>query len=165
MQFMAAACRETSMRRPLALLATAVVTALVLGGLSAGSAVAAPGTWLSRINAFRTANGQIRLAEDYQASQVAQQWTQHMAATNTLSHNPSYSTQVTTSWYRIGENVGYGSSEATLFQAFVNSPGHRANLLRPEYNRVGIGQVIANGRLWTTHVFIATHTATVAPAA
>ena len=152
-------------RRLLAMLATSAVSVVLLTGLSTGTAHAAPGTWLSRINSYRAANGQIRLAEDYQASQVAQRWTQQMAASNTLAHNPNYKTQVTTSWYRIGENVGYGGSEATLFQAFVSSPGHRANLLRPEYNRVGIGQVIVNGRLWTTHVFIATRVATVAPAA
>jgi len=153
------------MRRTLALISAATITAILLAALGAGSASAAPGTWLSRINSYRAANGQVRLAEDAQASQVAQQWTQQMAARNSLSHNPSYSTQVTTSWYRIGENVGYGGTEATLFQAFVNSPGHRANLLRPEYNRVGIGQVVANGRVWTTHIFIATRTATIAPAA
>ena len=152
-------------RRLLALLATAAMTVVLLGTVGAGTAQAAPGTWLSRINTFRAANGQIRLAEDLQASQVAQRWTEQMAAANRLSHNPSYSTQVTTSWYRIGENVGYGGSEATVFQAFVNSPGHRANLLRPEYNRVGVGQVVVNGRVWTTHVFLATRTATVAPAA
>jgi len=153
------------MRRLLALLAPALICAALLTGLGAARAEAAPGTWLSRINGFRAANGQVRLAEDYQASQVAQAWTQRMVTYNTLSHNPSYGTQVTTPWFRIGENVGYGGSEATLFQAFLNSPGHRANLLRPEYNRVGIGQVAANGRLWTTHVFIATRMATVAPAA
>ena len=153
------------MRRTIALIAAAAFTALLLTALNTGSANAAPGTWLSRINNYRAANGRIRLAEDYQASQVAQQWTQQMASTNRLAHNPSYSSQVTTSWYRIGENVGYGGSEATVFQAFVNSSGHRANLLRPEYNRVGIGQVVANGRLWTTHIFLATRTATIAPAA
>ena len=153
------------MRRLSILFAAAVVSAVLLTGLTAGSAQAAPGTWLTRINSFRAANGQVRLAEDLQASGVAQQWTQQMASTNTLSHNPNYSTQVTTPWYRIGENVGAGSSEAIVFQAFLNSPGHRANLLRPEFNRVGIGQVIANGRVWTTHVFIATRLATVAPAA
>ncbi len=152
-------------RRLLALLAIAVVSAGLLTGLGASSAAAAPGTWLSRINSYRAANGQTRLAEDLQASQVAQRWTQKMAAANRLSHNPNYSTEVTTSWYRIGENVGYGGSEATLFQAFVNSAGHRANLLLPEYNRVGIGQVVVNGRLWTTHIFLATRTATFAPAA
>ena len=147
------------------LLPSAAAIVMIMVVLGAGSASAAPGTWLSRINSYRAANGRIRLAEDYQASQVAQRWTQQMASTNKLAHNPSYSSQVTTSWYRIGENVGYGGSEATVFQAFVNSTGHRANLLRPEYNRVGIGQVIVNGRLWTTHIFIATRTYTAAPAA
>jgi len=153
------------MRRPLALFAITILSVALLAGVGAGRAEAAPGTWLSRINQFRAANGVIRLAEDVQASQVAQAWTQRMAAANTLSHNPNYSTQVTTPWYRIGENVGYGGSEAALFQAFQGSPGHRANLLRPEYNRVGIGQVVVNGTVWTTHVFIATRVATVAPAA
>jgi uncharacterized protein YkwD len=153
------------MRRFLALLAAAAVTAVLLTALGASPTVAAPGTWLSRINSYRAANGRVRLAEDYQASQVAQRWTKQMAASNTLGHNPSYKTQVTTPWYFIGENVGYGGSEATVFQAFVNSPGHQANLLRAEYNRVGIGQAYVNGRMWTTHVFIATRLATVAPAA
>ena len=153
------------MRRLLSLLAAAAVMATLLTALNVGSASAAPGTWLSRINNYRAANGRIRLAEDYQASQVAQRWTQQMAAANRLSHNPNYTTQVTTPWYRIGENVGYGGNEATLFQAFVNSTGHRTNLLRPEFNRVGIGQVVVNGRVWTTHIFLATRAATVAPAA
>jgi uncharacterized protein YkwD len=144
------------MRRLLSLLAAAAVMATLLVALNVGSASAAPGTWLSRINSYRAANGRIRLAEDYQASQVAQRWTQQMASTNRLGHNPSYTTQVTTPWYRIGENVGYGGSESTLFQAFVSSTGHRTNLLRPEFNRVGIGQVIVNGRVWTTHIFLAT---------
>ena len=47
-------------------------------------------------------------------------------------------------------------SEPTLFQTFTSSPAHRANLLRPELNRVGIGQTVVNGRLWTTHIFVAT---------
>lgn len=153
------------MRRLLTLLAALAFTTILTGAVGARPASAAPGTWLTRINNFRASNGVVRLAEDLQASQVAQQWTQKMASSNTLAHNPNYKTQVTTSWFRIGENVGYGSSEATLFQAFLNSPGHRANLLRPEYNRVGIGQVILNGRTWTTHIFIATTTPTVAPKA
>lgn len=143
-------------RRLLTLLATAAVCAVLLTGVGTGSAVAAPGTWLSRINSYRAANGRRQLVEDYQASVVAQRWTSVMASTNRLAHNPLYKTQVTTPWFAIGENVGVGPSEATLFSAFVASPGHRANVLRPEFNRVGIGQVVANGRLWTTHVFIAT---------
>ena len=108
------------------------------------------------MNSYRAAYGRPRLVEDHQASRVAQQWTQRMATTGVLAHNPRYTTQVTTSRYRIAENVGYGSTEATLFRTFTGSPIHRANILQPEFNRVGIGQAVMNGRLWTTHIFLAT---------
>ena len=96
------------LRRVVALLAAAAVVALLLTVVGAGSATAAPGTWLSRINSYRADYGRARLVEDYQASRVAQRWTQHMAATGVLAHNPLSRTQVTASWYRIAENVGYG---------------------------------------------------------
>ena len=128
---------------------------LLVSVASSSPAVAAPGTWLSRINTFRAQNGLGPLAEDPSTSVVAQTWTQTMAATNTLAHNPRLSEQVTTPWTRLGENVGYGADEASVFQAFVNSSAHRANLLG-SYNAVGIGQVWSGGRLWTTHVFLLT---------
>ena len=144
------------LRRFPALLAAAALVALLLTAVGAGSATAAPGTWLSRINSYRAAHGRARLVEDHQASRVAQRWTQQMAATGVLAHNPRYRTQVTASWSRIAENVGYGWSEATLFRTFTSSPAHQANLLRPEFNRAGIGQTVVNGRLWTTQIFLAT---------
>jgi uncharacterized protein YkwD len=43
----------------------------------------------------------------------------------------------------IGENLAWGeeekSSPATIVQAWMNSPGHKANLLRPGYREIGIG--------------------------
>ena len=142
--------------RLVVILSIAAVSALGLAGVGAGTAVAAPGTWRYRINAYRASYGVAPLREDLQASQVAQRWTQQMALTGRLAHNPYYKVQVTTPWYRIGENIGAGGSEATLFAAMVASPGHSANMRRPEFNRVGIGQVVHNGRLWTTHIFLAT---------
>ncbi len=146
------------MRRTLALLSTVAVAAvLLLGTGGASPAAAAPGTWLSRINDFRGQNGLGPLAEDRVSSDVAQRWTATMAANDNLAHNTQVGQQVTTPWTRLGENVGYGTDEASLFQAFVNSSGHRANLLGA-FNGVGIGQVSSGGRLWTTHVFIETTT-------
>ncbi len=145
------------MRRPLALLATLGLAAVLLLSIgSASPAAAAPGSWLSRINTFRSQNGLGPLAEDPASSLVAQVWTGTMAATGTLAHNPLLQQQVTTPWTRLGENVGYGLDEASLFQAFVDSPAHRANLLG-DYNAVGIGQVLSGGRLWTTQVFLLTN--------
>ncbi|MEO5679357.1 MAG: CAP domain-containing protein, partial [Acidimicrobiales bacterium] len=145
------------MRRPLALIASLAMAAVLFLSIGSSSpAVAAPGTWLSRINTFRAQNGVGPLAEDPVTSIIAQTWTQTMAVTGTLAHNSLLSGQVTTPWTRLGENVGYGGDEASLFQAFVNSPAHRANLLG-SYNAVGIGQVYANGLLWTTHDFLLTN--------
>jgi hypothetical protein len=128
---------------------------LLLSVGQASPAAAAPGSWLSRINTYRAQNGLGALAEDHTLNLVAQTWTQTMATTNTLAHNPALSSLVTIPWTRLGENVGYGYDEASIFQAFVNSSGHRANLLGG-YNGIGIGQVVVGGKIWTTHVFIST---------
>ncbi len=145
------------MRRPLAVLAALAITAVLMLSLNqAAPAVAAPGTWHSRINGFRASNGLGPLVEDVTLNAVAQTWSQTMATTNTLAHNPSLAALVTLPWSRLGENVGYGYDEASTFQAFINSAPHRANLLGG-YNGIGIGQVISSGgRIWTAHVFIAT---------
>lgn len=40
-----------------------------------------------------------------------------------------------------GENVGYGTSSAdAIFNLWMESPGHRANILNPSYRAVGIGR-------------------------
>jgi hypothetical protein len=132
-----------------------MAAALLLSVGQASPAAAAPGSWLSRINTYRAQNGLGALAEDHTLNLVAQTWTQTMATTNTLAHNPALSSLVTIPWTRLGENVGYGYDEASIFQAFVNSSGHRANLLGG-YNGIGIGQVVVGGKIWTTHVFIST---------
>lgn len=43
----------------------------------------------------------------------------------------------------IGENLAMGNfeSEAAMVEAWMNSPGHRANILNPKYTQIGIGLV------------------------
>jgi uncharacterized protein YkwD len=38
-----------------------------------------------------------------------------------------------------GENLAYAPNVEIAHQGLMNSPGHRANILRPEFGRVGIG--------------------------
>jgi len=40
-----------------------------------------------------------------------------------------------------GENLAMAPTLNIAYQALMNSPGHRANILRPSYNRVGIGVI------------------------
>jgi hypothetical protein len=98
------------------------------------------------------------LTRDPAADSVARGWSTQMAQANTLSHNPglasTISAYVTNQWTRLGENVGVGYDAQGLHNAFMNSSGHRANILG-DYNRVGIGAVYGgDGRLWVTVVFI-----------
>jgi uncharacterized protein YkwD len=50
-----------------------------------------------------------------------------------------------------GENIAFAPSVTTAFTGLMNSPGHRANILRPEFGRVGIGIIRsqAQGSMFT----------------
>ncbi len=109
-------------------------------------------------NTDRVANGRAPLSYDAAASSVARAWSQQMASERLLHHNPNLAAQVgslvTSEWTRIGENVGVGYTIPSLESAFMNSPGHRDNILG-SFNRVGVGAArSADGRLWVTVVFI-----------
>ena len=52
---------------------------------------------------------------------------------------------------RAGENLAYAQSVAVAHRALMESPGHRENILRPEFSRIGIGVINAGiyGRMFT----------------
>ena len=55
---------------------------------------------------------------------------------------------------RAGENLAFNVSIAAAQQAFMNSPGHRANVLDPYYTQVGLGVVNGpNGRVYVVQEF------------
>ena len=56
---------------------------------------------------------------------------------------------------RAGENLAYAQSVAVAHHALMDSPGHRENILRPEFTRIGIGVIAAGayGRM-VTQLFI-----------
>lgn len=72
---------------------------------------------------------------------------------NDLHHNPKLN-EVTAPgyWARLGENVGVGFGVDSLHRAFMNSDGHRANILG-DYTHIGIG-VHHPEQLWVTVVFM-----------
>jgi uncharacterized protein YkwD/uncharacterized membrane protein required for colicin V production len=45
-----------------------------------------------------------------------------------------------------GENIALAPTVTLAHQGLMESPGHRANILRPEFGRVGIGAARADGR-------------------
>jgi peptidoglycan hydrolase-like protein with peptidoglycan-binding domain len=82
-------------------------------------------------------------------TRVAASWSAHMAATGVLQHNPQLASAIT-NWRAVGENVGDGPSIHDLDAAFMASPKHRANILDPSYDDIGISTVTRSGMIWIT---------------
>jgi uncharacterized protein YkwD len=109
---------------------------------------------LSEVNKFRAQNGLAALRLDDRLNQAAQLHSNDMAAHNTMSHNcqngttPSQRiTNAGYSWHAIAENVATGQTTAQqVVQAWINSAGHRANMLKTDIKDVGIG---FNHNYWT----------------
>ncbi|MEH1014489.1 CAP domain-containing protein [Micromonospora sp. CPCC 206060] len=56
--------------------------------------------------------------------------------------------------YPIGENVAMGyETAAAVMEGWMNSPGHRANILNCDAKAIGVGVATGGGRLYWTQVF------------
>ncbi|MGQ0520649.1 MAG: CAP domain-containing protein [Actinomycetota bacterium] len=140
-------------------------TAPLLGAAPAAADSAEETDFVTRLNDLRASRGLAPLAVDTRLGDVARTWSGKMAAANSLSHNPSLSSQVPSGWRKIGENVGYGPTVLVLHNALVASPAHLANMVDPAFNAVGIGVVIAGSTIWVTQVFMQTSGSIVTAAA
>jgi uncharacterized protein YkwD len=103
-------------------------------------------------NRARAAVGARPLAVDARLTSTSRDWSCRMAAAGTLRHDPNFAASGAK-----GENVAWRSGAGAdvglqLHNQFMNSPGHRANLLNPRWTRLGIGYCGANGH-WVTERF------------
>jgi uncharacterized protein YkwD len=101
---------------------------------------------LRHANHARTTNHMRGYAMNDKLWVIAHAWAKHLSKVGTLSHNPNLAKRVTKvcpNWTSIGENVGTvtGGHATTLFQAYMHSPSHRANILDKRYTQVGIATV------------------------
>src|SRR5688572_8849768 len=72
---------------------------------------------------------------------LSRAWTVTMVSMLELSHDPRLAEdigRVMPSWRGVGENVGYASSLGSLHEAFMTSEHHRANIVNPKFNAVGV---------------------------
>ena len=143
-------------RRSRGLLALIGALALGLfGALGTPTAAAAfdEGTIHSLVNQSRAASGLGPLALNSSLSQVAASWANQMAANGTMSHNPSYSSQIPGGWTKAAENVAQGyPSGSAVHQGWMNSAGHRANIVG-DFTDIGIAHISAGGTTWSVQVF------------
>ncbi|MBB2923168.1 CAP domain-containing protein [Cellulomonas cellasea] len=122
----------------------------------------APGTpeayIVGRVNQVRAENGLAPLQYRARLGEVAEAWTVSMASTQQLSHNPHVGTQIEPGWSSWGENVGYAGgypdNAERIFTGWMNSAGHRANILNPRFTSIGVGAALdSRGYLWSTQNF------------
>jgi uncharacterized protein YkwD len=107
------------------------------------------------VNARRVAAHLRPLTVSTCATRYAAPWAAHMAATNTLVHQ-SLMPLLRCPARGAGENIAYGNVTADQMMAmWMNSPGHRANILNPRFTRIGVGAVrTSSGRWWATQDFV-----------
>ncbi len=108
------------------------------------------------VNEIRKENGLNTLTYHWELSRVARYKSQDMKDNRYFAHNsPVYGTPYQMmrsfgiSFRTAGENIakGYATPQAVV-NAWMNSPGHRANILNTSYTHIGVGYVAA-GNHWT----------------
>jgi Cysteine-rich secretory protein family len=143
----------TRRMRSLLLLVLSVVlaTPLVLGAMTTTASASVPSMesqLLSLTNADRAHAGLAPLGTSSTLTSIARAWSAHMASTKSLVHDPTLASQVS-GWSSLGENIAMAYSSSQANTLFMGSAGHRANILKAAYNRVGIGVSRASdGSYW-----------------
>lgn len=102
---------------------------------------------VSLSNEFRRQNGLPPLTLNPLLNLAAQTQSQNMAFEDYFDHtSPTGVTpgqRATTAgyrWSRVAENIGAGyATAASVVQGWIDSPGHRANLLDPRVKEIGVG--------------------------
>jgi hypothetical protein len=148
-------------RRPRLPLAFPAALAIVFATIGIGQATpafalnGAEQTFVDNINGLRTSLGLRPLTVDPQLTAIAHQHDLDMAAAGRLYHSPNLAAGVTSPWRQLAENIGmrqqYGPD---LWQAFLRSPSHYANIVNPAFTHIGVGDDLINGTEWTTQRFM-----------
>lgn len=108
------------------------------------------------VNEIRAQNGLKPLTANWELSRVARYKSEDMVSNRYFSHtSPTYGTPFQMirafglSYKTAGENIAYGyRTPAAVVDAWMNSSGHRANILNAGYTQIGVGYS-PNGHYWT----------------
>lgn len=102
---------------------------------------------LSSINSIRSANGLPPVAADDSLNAAAQGHSTWLAQNNKSGHDGQGGSNPGTRIYNAGftgstvaENVAVGlPTTGEAIDGWMNSPGHRENILNPEFTKIGVG--------------------------
>ncbi|MFP3987651.1 CAP domain-containing protein [Streptomyces sp. E11-3] len=125
-----------------------------------GAASAAEAEVLSLVNQERAKAGCAPVSADAQLATLAGNFSQDMADRGFFDHTDP---DGNTPWDRAdkagignlgGENIARGQADArAVMESWMNSPGHRANILNCDYKTLGVGAHFASGGPWWTQNF------------
>lgn len=109
---------------------------------------------IALVNDARAKAGLAPLAPLDELMQGARAWSETMARTNVFQHD---NLKIPNGCNSAGENIALRTNGADaingLFQQWMNSPGHRANILGDGYTHIGVGFAENGGTIWGTQKF------------
>lgn len=115
------------------------------------------GEVLDLVNAERAKNGLSPLVLDTEltsnanirAKEIVEQFS------HTRPNGESWDTAVTVKWSYTGENIamGYPTPEAVM-NGWMNSDGHRKNILNGDFTKIGIGVCSSGGAMYWVQLFV-----------
>lgn len=121
------------------------------------------GQVLGLVNKERTLRGLTALKGDSALNRVAQLKAEDMAKKGYFSHtSPTYGSAFdmlkshNIKYKTAGENIAYGQKTAqTVMNGWMNSSGHRANILKSSYTKLGVGYAVSsNGTPYWVQIFV-----------
>ena len=110
------------------------------------------------VNVERSRAGVAPLVESNSLSTGSQAWSSHLTTSSTFQHDPNLE------WH-VGENIaqnywlgGYTTATARehaaeMMNQWMNSSGHRANILRDSYHQIGVGVALIGNLTYGTQRF------------
>ncbi|MFH9570732.1 CAP domain-containing protein [Streptomyces sp. NPDC017454] len=116
---------------------------------------------LSLVNEERAAAGCSPVTANDRLTRAADDYSDVMASSGVMSHTgPDGSTMASRveaagyQWSTLGENIARGQGNAaSVMDSWMNSPGHRANILNCSFKELGVGVHFGDGGPWWTQNF------------
>jgi uncharacterized protein YkwD len=120
----------------------------------------------ARVNQERSAHRLPALAWNPKLASAARQHSERMARSGSFSHvDPEFGdvaarlNRLGIAWTRCAENIaqqsGYQNPAEVAVRNWMQSPGHRKNILEPDYTQTGVGVAVSrDGTTTFTQIFI-----------
>ncbi|MFE0413775.1 CAP domain-containing protein [Streptomyces tendae] len=130
-------------------------------GSGSGATGGAEAQVLALVNEERAAAGCSPVTANDKLTRAADDYSDVMANSGVMSHTgPDGSTMASRveaagyQWSTLGENIARGQADAaSVMDSWMNSPGHRANILNCSFKELGVGVHFGDGGPWWTQDF------------